>query len=378
MRLLFSADIYPTSTNIDYFNKGDVDYLFGQELMDVINFVDFRCYNVETPLVDEKHPVLKAGPNHIAPTSIINTLIKLTPDLITLGNNHIYDQGQNGVESTINLYRKNNIKYIGGGINREEAAKTFVYEKDGVKIGIYNCCEYESAAANEIHGGANLFDPYFTFQDIEELKASCDSLIVLFHGGREHYRYPTPMLQKKCQRFVDFGADLVICQHSHCIGCEEKYKNGTIVYGQGNFIFDRNINEFRKNGLFVIFEYNNGSGEVSYIPFARKNETIRLATEVEKDEILKEFYERSNQIKEKDFIQKKYTELVKKSYEKYVKKFLGRHLFIKILNKLTKGKIYSNYYTLEDASEIYNILTVEQHYGIIKEYLKERLELHNK
>ena len=69
----------------------------------------------------------------------------------------------------------------------------------------------------------------------------CNSII---NGGKEHYRYPSPDLQKICRKFIDKGADLVVCQHSHCIGCEEKYNHGTIVYGQWNFLFDRsNIEE---------------------------------------------------------------------------------------------------------------------------------------
>ena len=29
----------------------------------------------------------------------------------------------------------------------------------------------------------------------------------------------------------------MLCQHSHIIGCMEKYENGVILYGQGNFHF---------------------------------------------------------------------------------------------------------------------------------------------
>ena len=36
---------------------------------------------------------------------------------------------------------------------------------------------------------------------------------------------------------VHQGADAVICQHSHCIGCYEEYEGAHIVYGQGNFNF---------------------------------------------------------------------------------------------------------------------------------------------
>ena len=47
------------------------------------------------------------------------------------------------------------------------------------------------------------------------------------------------------------GADAVICQHSHSMGCAEYYKD-SYIYGQGNFIFDANDNEYWNNGLIVV------------------------------------------------------------------------------------------------------------------------------
>lgn len=73
---------------------------------------------------------------------------------------------------------------------------------------------------------------------------ACDYTIVLYHGGKEHYRFPSPNLQKYCRKFIEKGANIVICQHSHCIGCEENYKNGKIIYGQGNFLFDDSDDEY--------------------------------------------------------------------------------------------------------------------------------------
>lgn len=43
---------------------------------------------------------------------------------------------------------------------------------------------------------------------------------------------------------VEKGADLVIYQHSHCVGSYEKYKDSTIVYGQGNFMFNKRDDEY--------------------------------------------------------------------------------------------------------------------------------------
>lgn len=40
--------------------------------------------------------------------------------------------------------------------------------------------------------GANPFDVLESFDDVQALKEHCDYVIVLYHGGKEFYRYPSP------------------------------------------------------------------------------------------------------------------------------------------------------------------------------------------
>ena len=71
-------------------------------------------------------------------------------------------------------------------------------------------------------------------EKIKDIKKNCNYLIVVYHGGKEFYRYPSPYLKELCEFFTKIGADIVICQHSHCIGAQEKLDDKTIIYGQGN------------------------------------------------------------------------------------------------------------------------------------------------
>ena len=41
---------------------------------------------------------------------------------------------------------------------------------------------------------------------------------------------PPPSLRKYAQFLAEVGFDLVLCQHTHAIGCLEKYKQSNIVY----------------------------------------------------------------------------------------------------------------------------------------------------
>ena len=243
MYFVIGADIVPTDSNMQLFVQRDMKTLIGDELISILKNAEYRIFNLETPLTDVAQPIIKHGPNLITPTAAVEGFKELGIDLLTIANNHIMDQGECGLFSTIQTLDRAEINYVGAGRNIREACRPFTFRFNGKDIGIYACTEHEFSVADDNRPGANPFDPLWSLDHVEELHKSVDYVIILYHGGKEHYRYPSPMLQKTCHRLVDKGADLVLCQHSHCIGCEEKYRDGTIVYGQGNFIFDNDDND---------------------------------------------------------------------------------------------------------------------------------------
>ena len=114
----------------------------------------------------------------------------------------------------------------------------------------------------------------YSFDHVRELRNNCDILIVLYHGGREHYRYPTPELQRVFHKFAECGADVVIAQHTHCIGCAEEYQGKTLIYGQGNFLFDNSDIEEWQTSLLVEVQYD---GQVFPIRILNKLSKYRLS-----------------------------------------------------------------------------------------------------
>lgn len=369
MSILIGADIVPTKSNIEQFNKGDAAFLVGSELLKILNDADYRIFNLEVPLTDVCSPIDKCGPNLIAPTSTINGYKSIGVDFVTLANNHILDQGEQGLLSTCDLLRKNNIAYCGVGDNLNLAKVPYVFEISGKKIGIYACAEHEFSIATENSVGANPFDPLESFDHVSSLKQEVDYVIVLYHGGKEHYRYPSPNLQRVCRKFVKSGADLVVCQHSHCIGCEEKYLDGTIVYGQGNFLFDDSESEFWQTSLLIQID---NDCQISYIPLIKKGKSVRLASENDSNKILESFFGRSEEIKTDGQIENKYNEFSQKMIDGYLLKLsgTGKSFVFRVLNKLTKQKygkwILKNKIKKQQLLQIQNILECEAHRELLK------------
>lgn len=374
MSILIGADIVPTLLNLDLFVAGDALNLLGNALFALLKSADYRVFNLETPLTDICSPIEKRGPALHADCETVNAMKNMNVNLFTLANNHILDQGNSGLESTFKTLEQKEIAYLGAGKNLHEAQKPYIVTIDEKKFGFYACAENEFSIATEKSAGANPFDALESFDHVANLRAECDCVVVLYHGGKEHYRYPSPMLQKVCRKFIEKGANLVVCQHSHCIGCEEKFKNGTIVYGQGNFLFDSCGGSFADQSLLIRLS---DDLQVEYIPLIRQNHSVRLAEGEVGEKILKEFKNRSEQIKEEGFVENEYAKFAERMIARYLVHFSGysHKLLYFILKKLFRrrfNKMFVKAYKKNELLAIQNFVECEAHRELLLRGLKKR------
>ncbi len=162
---------------------------------------------------------------------------------------------------------------------------------------------------------------------------------------------------------MDKGADLVLCQHSHCIGCEEKYKDSTILYGQGNFLFDDDDNDYGKTGLLVKLD---ARMSVSYIPVVKYQSVVRLADGDTASKILREFMDRSKEAFSEECLLNRYNKL-SLDYLPYYLQVAGGDdspLYNK-LNSLSHDRLrqykIKHKYGIEDMVALRNIIECEVH-----------------
>lgn len=337
MKIIIGADIVPTKSNFELFSAGNAKALVGSELSEVLSTASYRIFNLEVPLTNVEKPISKCGPNLIAPEECIAGYKSLGIDLLTLANNHILDQGVQGLNNTLKVLEQANIAYTGVGQTLEEATVPYMFKFGDKTIGVYACAEHEFSIASEHSAGVNPIDLLESPDHIEALKKQCDFVIVLYHGGKEHYRYPSPNVQKTCRKLVDKGADLVVCQHSHCIGCEEKYQGATIVYGQGNFLFDDSESECWQTSLLIVLDEKLS---VSYIPLQKNKNTVRIAEGENAKKILNDFRVRCEQIHDREFVETMYNKFAQEMFSAYLCEFTSKHrnIVFRVLNRLTSRK----------------------------------------
>ncbi|MBR2848033.1 MAG: CapA family protein [Clostridia bacterium] len=346
MKILIGADLVPTKRNMALFAEANVEELLGAPLKALLENASYRIFNLETPLTDRETPIAKCGPALRAETATVAAIKRFGVDFFTLANNHILDHGEEGLTFTLDVLDTAGIAYAGVGKTLAKASRPHLVAVDGKILGIYCCAEHEFSIATEDAAGANPYDPLESFDHVRSLREQCDYLIVLYHGGKEYCRYPSPGVRKLCRKFVDCGADIVLCQHTHCIGCEEDYKDKKIVYGQGNFLFDHSEKEEWQTGLLVECDISDAGVTVSYHPLRKHGNKVRLADTEDARTILEAFYARSQELLSDETWKAKYAEFAKASRKQLLLRVNGRlcHSFIFRVCMRLFGEKFLNYY----------------------------------
>ncbi len=288
MKTLLLGDLSPTAISNELFEKQDIKTLYNDTL-DLHKDNDVCFVNLECALTDSENAIKKFGPNLKAHKNTAKVLKDIGVTHCGLSNNHIFDFGIEGTVDTLRHLEEAGLEYTGFGKDYEDSRRDLIIEKDGEKIAIIAVCEHEYSYALEDRMGSRPFDEYHTLEDIRAAKEKADRVIVIYHGGKEHCRYPSPRLVRTFRAMARAGADVVLGQHSHCIGCYEKYENCHLLYGQGNYHFVKpafmTVAETWNTSLAV--RYDTKSNEVEFIPLVNTDDGgIELAKGEEKKEIL--------------------------------------------------------------------------------------------
>lgn len=372
MKMILGGDLCPTRSNFELFSNADIGLLLGADLLEEWSSADLRIFNLETPLTDRTDPIVKSGPHLMAPTSTIKGIKALNPSVVSLANNHILDHGAQGLLSTTSLLKDHGIPFVGVGEDLSQASEPYILDAGNIRIGIYACAEHEFTIAGKNSPGANPFDPLESLDHISDLSSKCDHVIVLYHGGKEHFPYPSPHLQRSCRKMVEKGADLVVTQHSHCVGSLEEYLGGTIVYGQGNFIFNGPGGESWGTGLLLGISLGGGI-RVEYIPVIQRGNGVRLADGIERQRILGDLRNRSLDIMEDGFIEKQYRDLARKEIKSYLRQFSGKSRFRSRVSDFMRWLMNGDIKEMQRLSGVLNSIRCEAHRELVKEGLKEKI-----
>lgn len=370
IKICILGDICPTEDYRSIFDSQDAESLFGQ-CLSIMHDSDLSICNFECPATQNKTPIIKCGPNLRAESSDVAFLKNVGVDVCSLANNHIKDFEVSGVIDTIEACKISNMRYVGAGVNAEEARKPLILNVKNKKIGIISFAEEEFNLAYANEPGANYFDAYQSFDDIRELKKQSDYVIILYHGGIEHYKYPSPLLRKKCRKMIDSGADIVLCQHSHCIGTHENYMGGRILYGQGNSVFGyRKGNQAWNEGLIVSLEIDEDVQILYHLINATETGIILVKSHISSVRI-GQMERESKNIVDDSFIEAEWKKYALSQKALALPLLYGKGRVLNKLNRILNNKIMNLLISKRKSMITMNLIRCEAHREVLQTILED-------
>jgi poly-gamma-glutamate synthesis protein (capsule biosynthesis protein) len=329
---------------------------------------DLNVLDLECPLTTSKDGISKTGPHIKSHPETATILNHLNCELVATANNHFKDYGWKGMQETYEALTKHKISWLGSGANFEEASKFFYWIKDGINIAFINVTENEWTTTHDETPGCNPIDLTNVFYQIQEAKKQSDFVVVIAHGGHEHYELPSPRMKKWYRFFVDAGAHAVIAHHTHIISGYEVYNEAPIFYSLGNFCFDWEglRNKPWNKGMIVRLGFEKNKTITFEMEFVSQNNDVvglSLLQGENKNAMLEHLYKLNAIIEDDKLLEaefKKYAETWKAVMNTWIQPYKG-----KIMSSLYKRGLLPSIITKRKKLLYTNLIQCEAHRDIL-------------
>lgn len=376
--ILFTGDYCPIGRIEPLIESCDFEKIFNG-FQTYVQQSDFAITNLECPITNSKQKILKTGPCLKTNESALKALNFAGFDMITLANNHILDFGEEGVLNTIKAANKYDIITIGAGANRESAKKPIIKIINNIKFGFLNIAENEFCSASSDTAGAYTVDLIDNFNNILNLRELCDKLVVIYHGGREHFQLPTPKLRQRLRFYADSGADAIIVHHPHCTSGYEYYKDSLILYSLGNFIFDYKVKYQKGNwtkGMAAILTFSTAKKiGIELLPFkqgTRSDPTLRLLADNEYSRFLDGIKSLNDILADETVYNRKWNEYIESQKKFYTTSLTIQNNYLRAA--INRGLFLDLPHSKNHKALLLNILRCEAHSEIAQAVLRREIE----
>jgi poly-gamma-glutamate synthesis protein (capsule biosynthesis protein) len=197
------------------------------------------------------------------------TLVAAGFDLVTLANNHALDFGQVGLEETLSTLRDLDVATVGAGPSPEAARRPALFDLNGVRVAVLGYLATRWYGSEDVPASDQLAwaNPDALQADVRAVRDQVDLVVVLLHAGTEYASIPSPDQVNIAHAAIDAGADLVAGHHSHVTQTVERYRDGLIVYGLGDALFDIPRSATRQGHLLRVHVTREGLTRAELWPF---------------------------------------------------------------------------------------------------------------
>ncbi|WNG23346.1 CapA family protein [Cystobacter fuscus] len=215
---------------------------------------DLAVVNLETPI--SGNPRAPTAPLIFdAPPQLAHALVSAGVDVVSIANNHAFDQRRAGIPSTWSHLDAAGLKHVGSAPTEAMAWEPLVVERKGMRVGLLSITRWLNGASNPDDPDRSphvAYVPYptkkrrgLTPEAVAALVGSaarrCDALIVMIHWGTEYSHSPKPEDRRLAQSLLEAGALAVVGHHPHVLQPIESYRtragrDTVVAFSLGNLI----------------------------------------------------------------------------------------------------------------------------------------------
>ncbi len=239
----------------------------------LVSAADIAFANLESPVAPDAHTGTR-GEVFNAPAEMLPALGDAGFDVLSMANNHVYDQGVEGMIETRRRVSEAGMATVGTGETCAAARAAHVVEVRGVRVAFLAVADLSNIDKNSTPDAACAFfagpvcttdcgvdrDAIYYSPDIDAIIAavskareSADFVVLSFHWGNEYRTTPLPEYPPLAQRLIDEGVDVLLGHHAHVLQPVVQHtapdgRQGVIAYGLGNFVSNMAANyDFSKH-----------------------------------------------------------------------------------------------------------------------------------
>jgi len=258
-----------------------------------MSVADFASVNLETQIADHK-PAQRAPKSvtFYSPPETLTALSWAGIDYVTLGNNHIFDYLNEGLNSTINFLKSSKLGFSGAGLNQQQALTAYHQTVNNNPLAMLGYVGWQGGfspnqTADENKGGVAYGSMANIINSVSREVGNKQVTVVQYHGSQEYSNNPTGVTEQRLKSALDHGAALAIAHHPHVTQGFELYNNKLIAYSMGNFVFDQYFNEPPLSFILYVWLDSGKFYRAEIVPIYLKGYQPTPATGMQRSAVMK-------------------------------------------------------------------------------------------
>lgn len=204
---------------------------------------DIAFVNLESPLTEAFRSPANATPPVLgAPTSYGADLAATGFDVLSVANNHAFDQAGDGLAITLDAIRSAGMLSVGAGRSDADARAPVVVVRDGVRVAFVATTERMNNGSSPNRAGVKVFmyDEAVVRQSLTTARARADVVVLSIHWSHDFVRSPTTEQRRLARQLVQWGADVIVGTGPHILQEVERLPSprgeAVCAYSLGNVI----------------------------------------------------------------------------------------------------------------------------------------------